>query len=723
MTVLMPTPRKVPRVLMRREPPSPFESGPGEFDLLSALRLVRRRLLTIVLVSALIVLAAVPMILRQKSVYHAESRLMVHAPLVSVLDTNTGTAAAALNTTSEMERLLSRRIAERVIRELHLEERAEFNPALRPGSWLDTARGALRGLIDSGKPATAAPAGIELIIPEYYRALDIGRDTGSDVIRIGFNSMDPELAAAVPNRLLDIYLDERRAGTRNDLDTAIGWIRQRVARQQERVDAARAAATRTREAAGVVSNDAQAEDIRSVADLSSRLADIARQRTDTATAISALGSGSDEAIARIDVPDSIGGLQRKLESRNKDLDSLLRTYGERSDQVVALRAELLKIKGDLDFEINRYLQAQRARLAAFDRQEHEAGQALADARARLSRSAMAQTELARLSRIADTEQTALDKLQEQERDLVAQAAVPAVEVEVLSAATLPLRPEGRGRLFYLLATMLASLSLGVTAAFVLEMMDKSVRSHEQLDGIANTMPAGLLPVLSERAGKNLPLVFGESEGGLFSESVRAMVMALKQANAGQLPGSVLVTSAHAGEGKTLVARSLAIELAATGRSVLLVDGDLRSGDLGSLMKSGIRTGLNEFLTGEAGLGDIIHHHSNSGIDFIARGAPSQRKRPDLAGLGEIAAMAKASGRLLIVDSAPILGSTDTAYLASMTEAALLVVQWGRTHRRSVELAAQRLEGLGGSETLVVVNKVDPRRHALYGFRDSEIFLR
>lgn len=723
MTVLMPTPRKVPPVLMRREPPNPFESGPGEFDLLSVLRLVRRRMITIALVSGLIVLAAIPAILGQKPVYHAESRLMVHAPIVSALDTDAGTRVGALNTTSELERLLSRRIAERVIRELHLEERAEFNPALRPGSWLNAVRGALRSLIDSGKPATAAPAGIELIIPEYYRAIDIGRDTGSDVIRIGFNSLDPELAAAVPNRLLDIYLDERRAGTRNDLDTAIGWVRQRVAQQQERVDAARAAATRTRETAGVVSNDAQAEDIRSVADLSSRLTDIARQRTDAATAVSALESGSDEAIARVDLPDSIGGLQRKLESKNKDLDSLLQTYGDRSDQVVGLRAEILKIKGDLDFEINRYLQVQRSRLAGFDRQEREAGQALAEARDRLSSSAMAQTELARLSRIADTEQTALDKLQGQERDLVAQAAVPAVEVEVLSAATLPLRPEGRGRLFYLLATMLASLSLGVTAAFVIEMMDKSVRSHEQLDGIANTMPVGMLPLLSERTGKNLPLVFGESEGGLFWESVRAMVMALKQANSGQFPGSVLVTSAHGGEGKTLVARALAIELAATGRSVLLVDADLRSGDLGSLMKSGVRTGLNEFLTGEAGLGDIIHHHSNSGIDFIARGTPNQRKRPDLAGLGEIAAMAKASGRLLIVDSAPILGSTDTAYMAGMTEAALLVVRWGKTHRRSVELAAQRLVSLGGSETLVVVNKVDPRRHALYGFRDSEIFLR
>jgi uncharacterized protein involved in exopolysaccharide biosynthesis/Mrp family chromosome partitioning ATPase len=687
------------------------------------LRLVRRRIITIALISVLMSLAAFPVILGLKPVYHAQSRLMIHAPLVSALDTNGGASTAALNTTSEMERLLSRRIAERVIAQLHLDERAEFNPALRSPSLLDTARATLRGLINTGTTAVAAPEGIERVIPEYYNALNVGRDAGSDVIQIGFDSQDPELAAAVPNGLLDIYLDERRSSTRSDLDAAIGWLRQRIATQQGRLDTARDAASRYRETAGMVSNDAQAEEIRSVTDLSSRLDDIARGRAEAGTAISALETGNDEAIARIDVPDSIGVLQRKLGGKNKELDGLLRTYGERADEVVSLRAEMLKIRADLDFEINRYLQTQRAKQATFERQESVAQQALAEARARLSRSAVAQTELTRLSRIADTEQAALDKLEDQERDLVAQAALPAVEVEVLSAATVPLRPQGRGRLFYLLGTMLASISVAVTAAFVLEVMDKSVRSHEQLDGIANTVPAGLLPTLSKRAGKNLPLVFGQSEGGIFSEAVRAMVMALKQANGGQFPGSVLVTSAHGGEGKTLVARSLAIELAATGRSVLLVDGDLRSGDLGSLLKSGVKKGLNEFLAGEADLAEIIHHHTNSGIDFIARGAPSQQRRPDFAGIAEIATMAKANGRLLIVDSAPILASADTAYLAGVTDAALLVVQWGKTRRRSVELAAQRLDGLGGSDTLVVVNKVEPRRHALYGFRDSEIFSR
>ena len=546
MTVLMPAGGGVARTLIDHEPPIPFEPRAEDFDLTAGLRLVRRRLVMIIAVSALLTLAAVPLIAQMKPVYHAASRLMIHGPQAPALDA-ADPGPEALNIVSETERLLSRPIAERVIEDMRLADRAEFNPALRPASLLDEARAMLRGLIDGERPAAAAAEGIERIIPEYYGALDVRREAGSNVIQIGFNSQDPELAAAVPNALLAVYLDERKAGAREQLDSTIAWVRRRIDAQRERVDAARDAADRYRETAGDVSADARTEEARSMAELGARLDETARSRAETATAISALETGSDEALGGIEVPDGIGALQRDLRVQNKELEKLLQTYGERADEVVALRAAMLKTRTDLDFEIDRYLQAQRARLTTFDRQESALKSALAEARARLSRSAAAQDELTRLLNGADAEQATLDKLERQARALSAQAALPAVEAEVLSAAAVPLQPQGRGRLFYLLGAMLASVFLAVTAAFVREMLDRSVRSHEQLQGIAAIAPAGLLPRLGRRAARNLPATLGG--GGAFAEAVRATAMALRRANGGKLPGSVVVTSARGGEGR------------------------------------------------------------------------------------------------------------------------------------------------------------------------------
>jgi Mrp family chromosome partitioning ATPase len=160
------------------------------------------------------------------------------------------------------------------------------------------------------------------------------------------------------------------------------------------------------------------------------------------------------------------------------------------------------------------------------------------------------------------------------------------------------------------------------------MMDKSVRSHDQLEAVAGVMPAGFIPLLSRREGRSLPVFSGHSQGGMFGEAIRTTILSLAQSNGGRFPNSVVVTSAHGGEGKSFVARSLAIELAATGQQVLLVDGDLRRGNLGSLFKPGSKQGLNEFLSGGASLGDIVHYHSRTGIAFIPRGDPGLDRRPE-----------------------------------------------------------------------------------------------
>ncbi|MGO7616470.1 exopolysaccharide biosynthesis protein, partial [Rhizobium ruizarguesonis] len=70
-------------------------------------------------------------------------------------------------------------------------------------------------------------------------------------------------------------------------------------------------------------------------------------------------------------------------------------------------------------------------------------------------------------------------------------------------------------------------------------------------------------------------------------------------NGGKLPNSIVVTSAHIGEGKSLIARSLAIELAAAAIPVLLVDGDLRRGKLDSFFRSGLMYGLLRQTSGRA----------------------------------------------------------------------------------------------------------------------------
>ncbi|MBB4237894.1 GumC family protein [Rhizobium esperanzae] len=717
----LPPDRNLPISPMRYDPRFQAETKADHFDLASAIGLVRRRMVLIIVITVLLMVPAANAISGLKPTYQAWARLIVHQPLATALGADDTSRGDLLDVKSETERLLSRSIAERVVREMRLNALQEFNPALRKVSFINRIRAKLRGLFDTKKSALPVGDGIEATIPEYYQALGVWHEDKSEVIQISFTASDAELAAAVPNRLVSIYLDERRESVRGRLDAAAEWIRQRITEQQARSDIARDAARNYQESMDIVSKeDAQDERIKTLLELTGREGKIEESRIEVKATISALEATDNASVAvqNIIVPDSITAKQRDLHAQEQDLARFLETYDGNAEAVVDLRRKIEQSRIDLDIATKQYLLAMRAKLAALDHEANAVQSILAGAQERRTRDALAQTELTRLQRIAEKEQATLDKLEDQRRDLAAKARLPGAELEVFSPASVPLVSQGRGRLFYLVGALVAAISAAVTAAFVIEMWDRTVRSFDQIARIARTIPAGLIPRLARR--ENSKTMFEHMPVPMFDEAIRTVVLSLKQSNGGKLPNSIVVTSAHSGEGKSLVARSLAIELAAAAIPVLLVDGDLRRGKLDSFFRSELTHGLNEFLNGQADIHDIVYRHP-SGIHFIPSGKPSLQRRIRSNGLAEILEMAGAAGQIVIFDSAPVLVSTDTVHLTALTERTLAVVKWGRTSRRAFEFSLQQMKSSRNSEILVAINNVNPKNHALYNFSDSELF--
>lgn len=717
----LPPDRNLPISPMRYDPRFQVETKADNFDLSSAFRLVRRRMVMIIAITVLVMVPTAIIISGFKPTYQAWARLIVHQPLASSLGADDSSHSDLLDAKSETERLLSRSIAERVVRELRLNVRPEFNPALREISFIDRIRATLRGLFDTEKPTSPERDNIDAIIPEYFRALGVWHEDKSDVIQISFTSNDPKLAAAVPNRVISIYVDERKDSVGGRLDSAEEWIRRRITEQQARTVIARDAARNYQESMDVVSKeDAQDERIKSLIEITGREGKIEESRVEVRATISALEAADNTSVAvqNIAVPDSITTIQRDLRAEEQDLARLLQTYDGNAEAVVDLRGKILESRSNLDLATKQYLQTMRAKLSALDHESEAIQSILTVAHEKRTRDAMVQTELTRLQRIADNEQTALDKLEDQRRDLAAKAMLPGAELEVLSPASVPLVSQGRGRLFYLVGALLAAISGAVTAAFVIEMSDRSVRSFDQIAAMARTIPAGLIP--SRPRKENPTTLFEHMQVRMFDEAIRTVMLSLKQSNGGKLPNSIVVTSAHSGEGKSLVARSLAIELAAAAIPVLLVDGDLGRGKLDSFFRSGLAHGLNEFLNGQTDIRDIVYHHP-SGIDFIPSGTFSLQRRVRSNGLAEIIEMAGAAGQIVIFDSAPVLASADTVHLTALAERTLAVVRWGKTSRRAVEFSLQQMKSSRNSEIVIAINKVNPKKHALYNFSDSELF--
>lgn len=689
-------------------------------DITSVVRILRRRSLLIAAVTMVVLAAMILPIAQMTHVYLGQSRMLLReAPAVGLPQPMTG-PGGELNIAIEVERLLSRDVAIRVVEALSLDQRPEFNQALQPPSLRNQIRAAIHDLILPAASTEPADPEDEMdgVVLAYLGHLSISRMTGSQVLNIEFASEDPELSAQVPNTLIRIYLEERKAQQAARLDAARGWLDRRIEEQRQHAAAADTEAKHFRENSDV-SSFASMDLIRTVSNLTERRSEIGVERKELQARAGEMGEIL-EGERWSEAPEIEGqpGLVGDYLNSAKQVAHLRETLGGRNPEVIAAEARLDDAVGLIRASVIRQKQVIDSRLAALDREDDSLAGRLETATSTLTALRSAEADQAALERAAQSEQATLDSLEEQRRSLRIEADIPGDDVEVLLPATVPDGPMGRGRTFYVAVALIAAAAMGFAAALLRELLDGSVRSADQIRQIPAAVPVGLLPLIPRR-DLAAPRA-GEATGPavLFSDAMRAMIFALEQSRGGRLPRSVLVTSARCGEGKTTVAAAMARELAASGQRVLLVDGALRVGQLHEAVRARAGPGLGEYLAGKAELDGLIQREVAPGIDFLGRGAPESQWHLDRARLKALIESANRQGQIVIVDSAPALAQAFTPVLGSVVDRQLVVVRWGSTRRDTLATAVRRLSHGNGDEVFVVLNTVDLRRHALYGFSDA-----
>jgi Mrp family chromosome partitioning ATPase/capsular polysaccharide biosynthesis protein len=253
------------------------------------------------------------------------------------------------------------------------------------------------------------------------------------------------------------------------------------------------------------------------------------------------------------------------------------------------------------------------------------------------------------------------------------------------------------------------LLLGLCIAFGLDFFDR------RLVQVSSVESAYAVPVLAVLPHARNPAPMQDGRPAVpssFIESIRSLRINIAMTRNGKPPRTLLVASAIPGEGKSTVARDLALVYAEAGESVLLIDADLRRPTLAKLFNIDPAVGLAQVLRHEVRLIDAV-----SPVYWAeARDLQSNGRRNASAGLGRpatidlldygetvpnpvnllgSAAMASALAAVcerydvVILDSAPLLAVADTVPLLELVESVLLVARLGLSTRDS----ANRLAGL------------------------------
>jgi protein-tyrosine kinase len=198
------------------------------------------------------------------------------------------------------------------------------------------------------------------------------------------------------------------------------------------------------------------------------------------------------------------------------------------------------------------------------------------------------------------------------------------------------------------------------------------------------------------------LVAGLAPKSPAAEQYRALRTRLGQAEGTAVLRSVLVTSPHKGEGKSITSANLALTMAQElQRRVVIVEADLRKPSLQQMFGLPIGPGLSEFLTGAVDLKDVIKFLSEYHLAVIPGGAEPMNPAELLGSTAMRRLLDHLRTRFdrVILDTPPVLPLADVAVLASIVDGVLLVVRAGVTPKPSIENA---LRGFDSTRLIGVV---------------------
>ncbi len=304
---------------------------------------------------------------------------------------------------------------------------------------------------------------------------------------------------------------------------------------------------------------------------------------------------------------------------------------------------------------------------------------------------------------------------------------------ISSAATKPELPIGPQRSRNIFIAFLLTMGIGIGLAFLLDYLDDSVKTSDDIGKHLGLPTLALIPhqsILEKRKKKSLPgvaanpsstaLITLEDSRSAMAEAYRHLRTSLLFSSAGKPPQTILVTSSQPSEGKTTTAINTAITLAQAGADVVIIDCDLRRPRLHNHFAMDNNAGLTNYLSGDKNTDALIRPYPNFPKLKVITSGPIPPNPAELLSsmeMKELLRDLKGKFNHIVVDSPPAISFADAAILSTVVDGVILVAMSGKSSIQLIKRFKQRLNTIGTRIYGVVLNgiKPDSLEYGYYGY--------
>lgn len=708
--------------------PSPDEGGMDLNDLREYLLGVRKRWKLVVLVVLMAVLVAVIQYSITPAIYQATTELQIERRNPASVVT---TQAPWLENLWNMEYyptqyklLQSRGMAERVVLDLRLDEDPYFN------------KGA--GADREGRTADDDRAVLAAIANRVRAGLTVEPVRGTQLVRLTYRSSKPEVAARLANGFAQTYIEwgiETQSGrvgqASNLLGEHIDALKQEVADRERQIQLL------SQQEEALTFNPDSSVTTQRLQSLNEQFMEAKRRRIEQEARYKELEAEPDRTVADLGSGSAFDTVLREQLRLEREYETRLKTYKPDWPGMIELRAEIDKgrqhLEGLMAREADRIRQGAQAEYQAALRQERTLEREIEDLKRQMLDNSSVAVQYNNLQVEISTRRELLDELLRRQSETEVAMRIQnnrESNVRVVDEALVPAAPYHPSLRRMASMGLAAGLLLGLGGALLLEFLDRTLKNADEVERLLGLPVLGVIPDLSDsRAGKGgYGYGYGDRSGNRVtagrratgsasrrwlekkdggpdeieliphtrprlaaSEAYRSLRTALLLSTAEGL-STVVVTSAGAGEGKTVTAANLAVVMAQLGRKVLLVDADLRKPRLHRVFKISNRTGLVHALTGNAELDDTLQRTRVSDL-WITPAGPTPPNPSELLAssrMSDLLQMAKTRFEVVIFDTPPVLAVTDAILVGAQTDGVVLCLRAGQVLREDARHCRNRL---------------------------------
>ncbi|MCK5274683.1 MAG: GumC family protein, partial [Alphaproteobacteria bacterium] len=497
--------------------PAAVEYG-SEIDLRDLLRVLWRGKMTIAgTVFLLTALAAI--VLFQVTPRYTSSVLVIIDPretqFVEMEAVLSGLPGDLETIQSETEIIKSRSLADKVVRKLNLYDDPEFNPRLRPETFLDSAAsvvGDWAGSVFPGPEKQAVPLEDQFdmervgIIDNFAEKLEVGRRGRSRVIEIAFESEEPRTAVLVANTIADLYLVEQLEAKFEMTQRATLWLNDRMSELRKEVKASELAVEVFRAKAGLVEGEHASLAAQQISELSTQLVLARSARAEADARLrqvrSLLNSANGvDSVAEVLSSPLIQRLREQEAEVERKIAELLTEYGDKHPRMINIRAEMRDLRAKITSEVNKIVQNLRGEVSVVRARENSLQSSLDKLKQRVGSLNSSEVQLRALQREANANRDLYETFLSRFKETSNQQEMQQSDGRIIARADLPREPSFPKKRLIFALVFVGSVFLGVVLVFAIEQLDHGFRSMEQIENITGIPSIGMVPAVGKSKGR------------------------------------------------------------------------------------------------------------------------------------------------------------------------------------------------------------------------------